>query len=235
MEKHSIRQYEDCYVAFMDLLGFKNRVKNSSCEEVAEIFDEIKNIFNKMVADENGNRSYDADELKIKIMSDSICVYLSTDIGNSLTIIIQVCAIFQAKMLSLNEPVLVRGGITRGSIYSSEDVIFGNGLTNAYLLESNNAKYPRIVIAKDTLNKYEKEYDLSHPYKPTISDLYKYYLRIEDDMLYSLNYISIFESCFNDKKSKEKLLEQIQSVLDTTTDNKIREKNLYVYKQLQIQ
>ena len=38
-----MREYTDCYVAFMDLLGFKALLsdKEKSCEDIASVFDEI--------------------------------------------------------------------------------------------------------------------------------------------------------------------------------------------------
>ena len=36
-----MRSYSDCYIAFVDLLGFKRLVNSISCEEIACIFDEI--------------------------------------------------------------------------------------------------------------------------------------------------------------------------------------------------
>jgi hypothetical protein len=43
----------------------------------------------------------------------------------------------------------VRGAIAYGSVYHRKSVVFGQGLINAYRLESSVARYPRIVFADD--------------------------------------------------------------------------------------
>ena len=37
-----MKEYRDCYVAFLDILGFKNMINNKSCSELFEIFESIK-------------------------------------------------------------------------------------------------------------------------------------------------------------------------------------------------
>jgi hypothetical protein len=43
--------------------------------------------------------------------------------------------------------MLVRGGITVGKLYHEEGVVFGQGLIDAYQLESEVAVYPRVVLS----------------------------------------------------------------------------------------
>ena len=62
------------------------------------------------------------------------------------------CSIFQYKLIQLSSPVLLRGAIVLGDIYAEGDITFGPGMTQTYLMEENNAKYPRIILTKETLN-----------------------------------------------------------------------------------
>jgi hypothetical protein len=43
--------------------------------------------------------------------------------------------------------LLIRGGITIGKLYHSNGVVFGEGMVDAYRLESSVAIYPRVVIS----------------------------------------------------------------------------------------
>ena len=36
-----MRKYKNCYIAVIDLLGFKNALENNDCETIASIFDEL--------------------------------------------------------------------------------------------------------------------------------------------------------------------------------------------------
>ena len=37
----NVIEYKDCYVAFIDVLGFKNIIQNGSCEEIYSIFEDL--------------------------------------------------------------------------------------------------------------------------------------------------------------------------------------------------
>jgi len=51
----------------------------------------------------------------------------------------------------VKEDIFFRGGIAKGNLFYDEKMyfVFGSGLVKAYFLESNVAKYPRIVIDKE--------------------------------------------------------------------------------------
>lgn len=71
--------YTTCYIAFLDLLGFKKIIESKQCEEIVQIFSEIKKQkIKKIFINENGQWKTFIDqdliqEVKLKIMSDSIC------------------------------------------------------------------------------------------------------------------------------------------------------------------
>jgi hypothetical protein len=48
---------------------------------------------------------------------------------------------------AMNIGMLVRGGLTVGSLYHSNGVVFGEAMIDAYRLESRVATYPRIVVS----------------------------------------------------------------------------------------
>jgi len=43
----------------------------------------------------------------------------------------------------------LRGGISTGSYFADDNMIFSKGLVNAYQLESKKAIYPRVIIDKN--------------------------------------------------------------------------------------
>lgn len=128
-------QYTQYYVAFLDILGFKNLVNdpNTSCQDILDTYEYVSYRHKNFFGDKSKHLR---DSIKIKIMSDSICLYTEAGIRNALFFLIAYCVAFQHDLLVRNPSVLVRGGITVGDMYAKDDVIFGPALTEAYLLDS---------------------------------------------------------------------------------------------------
>ncbi|HMK49111.1 MAG TPA: hypothetical protein VK435_03585, partial [Thermodesulfovibrionales bacterium] len=52
----------------------------------------------------------------------------------------------------LQEGILCRGGLAYGKHFSKEGFLFSNALIDAYNLERQVAKYPRIVVSRDLMD-----------------------------------------------------------------------------------
>ncbi|MBQ8798394.1 MAG: hypothetical protein IJZ55_02375 [Lachnospiraceae bacterium] len=222
-------QYTKCYVAFLDLLGFRNTLINASCEEILNVFKEInKNPLVKVYRVEEGKTVAipGPESLNCKIMSDSICFYIEADIQNALFCLLSCCAIFQAKLLKLDTPVLVRGAIVLNDLYAKDDVMFGKGLSQAYELEEKSAKYPRIIFTKETYDLGEK--GTQEQIQSKMSD----YIFCDEDEYYCVDYLpylNVIEKSENAEYCK-KFYNHIIHVLSTTTDSSIRDKYVYLKK-----
>jgi hypothetical protein len=62
----------------------------------------------------------------------------------------------QCGLLALG--ILIRGGISRGRAVHADDILYGEGMINAYNLESKAAIYPRIVIDPKLVLEIESGY-----------------------------------------------------------------------------
>lgn len=217
-------KYENCYIAFLDLLGFKELVKTQTCEQILKIFEEIKSQY-MITRDDDKKVLIDPKEFHFKIMSDSICFYISSQIANSLPVLISLCAYFQLRLWRLEHPILVRGGIVKGDIYANDDIMFGTGLTNAYLLEEKNAKVPRIIITKETVNTCIAD-------EP--EQLYMQGFLLKDfDSFYHVDSLAMFYVWGKNDGSYIRFCNHVQNVLDSTTDESIRNKYLYLESKIQ--
>ena len=229
-------EYKDCYVAFFDVLGFKDLLTHASCDDVVTLFEKAKQFHywtHKEDSPTNPNNEnaipiIAPDKINIKIVSDSICIFVESQVPNSLPGLIATCASYQAKMLELRNPVLLRGGISRGNLYYDGDIIFGPGLTEAYLLESKNAKYPRVILTEQLFNECDCDDD-------GIKGFARGLLLKDFDSFYVLNYFMIF--CWMGAASRQKEIDNayrhIQNVLAKTTDESIRSKYLYLNEKIQ--
>ena len=219
-------QYKKYYVAFLDILGFKNIINNreTTCQSILNIY-KVVEVLHKDIM----NKGQEDNQVKMKVMSDSICLYIECR-PNALCYLINFCTIFQYNLLTLPpplvpQPIFIRGGIALGEMFIEDDIIFGPALTQAYLLEEKNAKVPRIIILKETLECGKEEAD-----DDKALSLMENLIFQDDDAFYTLNYF--FLLCSIDNNTKKNVEDAISYYLDTTIDESIRQKYLYVDKKL---
>ena len=123
----------------------------------------------------------------------------------------------------LPSPVLIRGAITMGSIFAEGDITFGPGLTEAYLMEEKSAKYPRIILTKETFEHGMKNAD------PLVAPNGSSLVFCDVDEFYSVEYIDGPDAT---KEHWDSVLGYVSSRLASETDIVIREKYLYLKKRL---
>lgn len=218
-----MREYKDCYVAFLDILGFKNLLKQrvpNICEKINSLFDQIQEEWITTV-NTTGEYLTNPGEIKQKVMSDSICYYVESSVPNALAGLIATCNYFQIRLLRQDAPILVRGAIVRGNLYAEKDIVFGDGFVEAYLMEENTAKYPRIILTKalynrsDTLNEHGKDY------------IKKFTFNDEDAFL-TIDSLYLFYGLSHEKDDWKRFASYVSNRLDEETDASVKEKYLYL-------
>jgi len=216
------KKYQNCYVAFIDMLGFKNLInsKETSCKRVLDVYKCFDNAIPTLEIGNDSERHFveELKYIKMKIMSDSICIYIEAHVKNALLCLASVCFNIQEKLLTLAKPILIRGAIVHGDIYAEGDITFGPAVTKAYLMEENNAKYPRIIITKQTLDEGAKQIE-----DGALDSLYDGVFFRDADKFYTINFLATI-----DYESLQKLKAFVSDILDTTIDDSIREKYLYL-------
>lgn len=225
-------EYVECYVAFLDMLGFKKLINDSACDKINAIFRKFSNrkpLKSAYVGDENIVSEDTAAALKMKVMSDSICFYIDVNVTNALLCIILACINFQYGLYQNDIPIFLRGAIVRGQLYAEKDIIFGPGITQAYLLEENNAKYPRIILTNETLQSmnYRNENNIVD-----YADIQNTVVFRDNDAFYVVDCLRILLS--GNQEIREKVEKRIKEMLDTTVDSSIREKFLYLEEKLRL-
>lgn len=133
-------------VGFVDLLGYKAMVMHDSeaSPGATQYVDRLYKISKTM------KNHVDA-SIEFKFFSD--CIVLSTDVSfESFVRLCSTCRSLQCGLLE--EEILSRGGISFGKHFSDEDFLFSRGLVDAYLLEIEKARTPRIVISPDLIELY---------------------------------------------------------------------------------
>ena len=216
-------EYKEHYVAFLDILGFKALLKNTPCDEIYSIFDIINNKSHGK-REENGVLIEALDHVKHMILSDSIILYIEVSIEDAFAALMYICNQLQVSLANREQPILVRGGIAMGNLFCMDDIIYGEGLSAAYLLESNLAQYPRVIFTGNTLSKGLANTKYMHASMESLNPPYQ----SDNDELYYVNYLC--PPWNNDELIQyfDRLLNVCTKYLDMNIDSNLRNKYLWL-------
>lgn len=131
--------YKTKFVAFVDLLGFHSTIERSAQEpELQRRVAAVIDTFQK-TACEN-----EAHDIQLTGFSDSLVMSASVTpegLNGLLAMIGQI-----ARNL-LQKDILIRGGVSLGSIHHEGSLTFGPAMNEAYGIESQWAVYPAVIIS----------------------------------------------------------------------------------------
>jgi len=147
--------YEDRLVAFLDMLGFSRMVLDGKDDDVEFLL----NLIPDMMRTHQGNVL--RDDLQVTIVSDSIILSVKATPDDILKDLFNMCVIIGRIQheLALNG-YYMRGGISVGKMVhdSGNNLIVGPAYIRAYLLESEKSIVPRVIIGKEVIDFYGKNY-----------------------------------------------------------------------------
>lgn len=140
--------YRPAVVTFLDVLGFSSLVKSGTAIEVAKVLGTLRGFAEKKKSDEideidEGNAisfSFSDCIVRIRFLDGVNEVHPTGHLFHEILDLVHI----QGELVP--HRILVRGGITMGSIYAVDSTVFGPAMVRAYELEAKSAIYPRIVI-----------------------------------------------------------------------------------------
>lgn len=181
-----INQYVQCYVAFLDILGFTAIV--NKCEERPEVFKTLAGLTAVTAKMQKGMKEtkYGKCPMQTRAFSDSIVIFTPVSpIGDY-----EKDPVFQLlfyvrhihdKILELD--TILRGGIAIGKMYWNPDwnrpkpntsmpITFGRGVIDAYRLESGEGSgkndkehwQPCIRLSDEIVARFDKDDANAHPF-----------------------------------------------------------------------
>lgn len=207
----------NCLVAFIDILGFKNLVddyfsgKDKTSLKVINNALKEANEFGISYA-KNHLKKYDI-SFKFKQFSD--CVSISMPIVQQnhhsfLTIIAAFINVIRVyNIILLENGIIVRGAISIGNHFENTRTIFSQGLISSYILESQKAIYPRVIIDKkviEIINQTIKEY--SEEYGNFYSFCGNSFIKDWDDEIF-VSPFKIFEGFNNSNENIDPMFSQV--------------------------
>ncbi|MFB0967409.1 MAG: hypothetical protein QMB15_08180 [Cloacibacterium sp.] len=237
-------KYEERLVAFIDILGFKEIVKQSEKEpsKVELLYSVLNYLKNweisknwdlKLVEIEEDAQKRGVENFDIRgktnstSFSDSIVVSVKVDNNVNEMASTLIVNLANIGAILFEQGILFRGGLTIGNIIHNENgTVFGQGLIDAYKLESSFAKYPRIILSDKLISK------LNYPIT-TKRDRYPYHQyidRFEDGCVgfHQMQYYQVMESW--EKMTTEKLtisLDKIRKVIIKGLDDSFEKPDVF--------
>lgn len=195
------------YVAFLDVLGFKEMVKSDM------VGDNHKYLSKLFRCHQSAAQIFQDDpNCSITQFSDSIVISKPYDAASFEWFATRVA---DYQRLLLDEELLCRGGIAVDKHFSNGSFTFSAGLIAAYRVENKTARYPRVVISTEVM-------DLVFPQKKTLPP----FLIEEDDGLLFIDYIGLTL-----RKRPKKLAVSVKNVVEElllSDDSSVREKGLWL-------
>lgn len=147
------QSYENRIVVFIDILGFSSIVRKTITTQKAESRIEKANfVLGNLISalefiHEHFNQlklAYEDSSIQLSQFSDSIVISVLEN-SKELIIVFKHLKLIQARLLARYN-ILIRGGVVKGKLIHTNNILLGPAMVNAYNLESKCALSPRIVI-----------------------------------------------------------------------------------------
>jgi hypothetical protein len=153
-----LKDYEDRYCLFLDILGFRDIVAKSlqqpaqrGTHATSQVYFSLSSIAKTLkykLAYLNAAGKKTISSRKVSQFSDSVVVsYRATEDGGLDNMLRDV---LRLQLQLIHRKILVRGAITLGKLYHQRDFVFGPALNEAVELEGW-ANYPRVIADRDLL------------------------------------------------------------------------------------
>lgn len=194
--------YQKAIVSFIDILGFRDLIKNSDWSVVLKALNKVKKAASPVSLDDEEEQD---DFAQVVSFSDSIVRVrkIETEANKKSPgglLFQEIISLVHAQGELIDFDIVVRGGITIGEIFISENIVFGPGVIKAYELENKYAKYPRIILDPELIHEYKNNnllkaqwHDLQEE-----SEILTSMLKQGDDGMWFVNYAKAIETELDD-------------------------------------
>lgn len=192
-EKNDMIKYKNCFVAFLDILGFQSKVMESqnSSDTLKILIDslDICGMFpsgGKKVSEGQGNRRIIS--VESRFFSDTIVLFMKEN-SNDISQLFFMSRYLQDRLWE--KKICLRGAVTLGKMYWPDErksITLGPTLIDAYKLESGVAIYPRILVSKQLYDYIATNNTLAYPFGRT--GQLKDFIRKDNDGMYFLDLLN---------------------------------------------
>lgn len=171
-------EYEDRLTLFIDFLGFKEVVEETAADNEA-----LNNLVGALEDAASTARIGDKSDFHVSQFSD--CLVISYKVKSEAALFEMVNKLSLIVVRIIGRGYLLRGGLTFGKLYHSDKAVLGPAMNRAYLLESEVAKCPRVILDPEVFNKL-----LEHSSKEVVETIKEVLVRDEIDGIWYFDYFS---------------------------------------------
>lgn len=140
------KKYSERYIAFLDVLGFRSLIEQTVAGDQSTQRTIISGIVRALRRARKDLKEHGCFDVSFTQFSDSFVISIPKASDNLASFAGFVLALFSVTETFIEEGMLIRGGITCGSLVHTRKYLFGPAMNRAYYLESKIARVPRIVI-----------------------------------------------------------------------------------------
>ncbi|MCY7297526.1 hypothetical protein [Alteromonas sp. a30] len=174
------------YCAFLDLLGFSARTKESYKNQTGnQLLQEFHEIFSNQIA--KMKEETEESLLYFKSFSDNVLLAhprFSDDMESEFGFILWAIQEYQFAMAL--KGFFIRGGLSVGQLFVDDDNVYGEALIDAYQLESKAAINPMVVLCDNTMKLVDHHLTYYQgEWAPQLNDVL-----VNSDGRYFINYLS---------------------------------------------
>ena len=198
---------KDRFVAFLDIMGFKDRVARNEHDDVLKELEIFQSNISQYV-------SYHRDaNIHIALFSDSILIYSQDDESSSLHALADITSHIMMYAIQQEKPIPLKGAIAAGRMTCNQtkQLYFGQALIDAYLLEEN-VKYYGVLVH------HSAERYIQNNYFPEFRDI-KAPLKSGEISHYELRW---YDTAINPEVEEQKRVEDCLANLRLTVSDEPR-------------
>lgn len=154
--------YQDRVVIFIDILGFKELLNETTDKEgndnekginkLTQAYKSIRDVWDldKVASDSSILKKTSKQDKQITIFSD--CIVISFPAKEKSEIFYTLLEVKWMILRLISQGILCRGAISYGKLLHNDKFIFGPALVEAYILESKAANYPRVILDRSIID-----------------------------------------------------------------------------------
>lgn len=176
----------------MDILGFREKIRETewNSELRLRLLQTLKFITGLKKENDEGPLSIKEFGKEVTVFSDSIV--LSYPLHYESCLFYMLIDLIHIQLELLFKGIIFRGGLVIGDVYHDGSIIFGPGMVSAYYLESRFAKYPRIILEKQTIIDAIKYKARHHSYEQELEYVMSL-VKEDNDGFYFVNFLAQYQ------------------------------------------
>lgn len=204
--------YVDSYVAFLDILGTRT-LMDRPFQDVCRLFSIIPAgilAYSRMGIAGTRDTVVGRGQLRATIISDAVVVSISSSVDQSLPKLVGFTSYLINRFLTtLDKPIFLRGGISKGPVFHDGEMVFGPALVDAYELESRRAIAMRCIMSPSVVDD-----------DPAWASVRETFIQDPDDHLYFVD--------FAKPEDVARLEQEAASTLESDDTDDIKEKHRWL-------